>query len=807
SLLAAYDEPENLIEKNSFDLAANIASNGRSVAGKQFGNYKIIREIGRGGMGAVFLAERTDGEFEQQVALKIVRQTFADTELVKRFRRERQILANLNHPHIAKLLDGGVSEMGEPFLAMEYVEGEPLLEFAEKENLKIEDRLNLFLKICSAVAYAHRNLTVHRDIKPSNILVTKDGEPKLLDFGLAKMSDPPASAGVHNLTQTETAFRAFTPAYASPEQIHGKNITTASDVYSLGVVLYELLTGERPFNFENKSFEEVLRTIDATEPVRPSSVSSSRFKVQSPKSENEETNPHSAGPNPQSLRGDLDTIILKALRKEPELRYESVEQFAQDIERHWNDLPILARRQTFAYRASRFVRRNKIAVGSTAFVILSLITGLAFALWQANIARAERDRAQLESAKTTMISAFLHRIMLTASPSWNSPGFGRNAEITLIEVIDEAAERVKTELADQPDVLAQIQHNIGLTYIARGRYDAAQPILRSAFDTALTLHGEDHPQTVQYMRDMAAAYMLQGDYGQSDHFYQKALAIYRGRISEGKLEGNTKLGFAGSLSDYGLLHRLKGEPQTAEIHLQEAYRNAETLIGNERAVLAIVLGHLGMARDEQGDQEGAERYLRRSIQEYASLPGTQRSESGGSLLNLGIVLKEKGEYDEAESSIREGISRYRTALGGDHPYTIIALSHLSDIAALTGKLQEAEATARRSLEGAKRTFSPGHPNLAYPLMSIGRVLMLRRQPRQAESYFREAIDIRRRVMDQNFVRVAEVEGALGACLMAQGDLVNARPLLKSSFDKIQASHPDTHPRTVLAKRRLLEIIE
>ncbi|MEO7660521.1 MAG: serine/threonine-protein kinase, partial [Pyrinomonadaceae bacterium] len=471
SLLDAADEQENLIEKNSIDLAANVATNGRSLAGKRFGNYKIVREIGRGGMGAVFLAERTDGEFDQQVALKIVRQTFVDAELGKRFRLERQILATLNHPHIARLLDGGVSEMGEPFLAMEYVDGEPLLEYAEDHNLKIEDRLTLFLKICSAVAYAHRSLVIHRDIKPSNILVNGEGDPKLLDFGLAKILDDSSNDA------TQTAFRAFTPAYASPEQISGKNITTASDVYSLGVVLYELLTGDRPFHFEDKSFEEILRTIEANEPPRPSTAASLKPEI-------EETNPKSKIQNPNSLRGDLDTIILKALRKESELRYGGVEQLAEDIGRHLNNLPIQARPQTFSYRASRFVRRNKIAMGATLVILLSLVTGLAVASWQAKIARADRDRAELSAAKARRISGFLEKLMLTANPSWNAPGFGRDQDITLIEVIDEAAERVKIEFAEQPDILAAIQHNLGITYISRGRYDAAESNLRAAYETS-----------------------------------------------------------------------------------------------------------------------------------------------------------------------------------------------------------------------------------------------------------------------------------------------------------------------------------
>ncbi|MDQ3133150.1 MAG: serine/threonine protein kinase [Acidobacteriota bacterium] len=376
SLLDANDKTEKFIEQNALDIQSEFVA-GKHYDGTQFGNYKIIGEIGRGGMGAVFLAERSDGEFEQKVALKIIRQSFAGGDLEKHFRRERQILASLNHPNIAKLLDGGVSASGELFLAMEYIEGELLLSYAEHHNLEIKERLNLFLKICCAVSFAHQNLIVHRDIKPANILVGADGEPKLLDFGLARVlsenfaSDP---------ARTETVFRAFTPSYASPEQIRGKNVSTISDVYSLGVVFYELLTGDKPFHFEGKSIEEIMKTATENEPSFPSRSVSSE-------------SPQSAARISQ-LKGDLDNIALTALRKEPERRYKSVEAFAGDIERHLQGLPVSARPNTISYRAAKFFGRNKIAIGATAFIITSLISGLAIALWQASVARAQRDRAE-----------------------------------------------------------------------------------------------------------------------------------------------------------------------------------------------------------------------------------------------------------------------------------------------------------------------------------------------------------------------------------------------------------------------------
>ena len=353
SWLASYGETEGFIEKPVFQLD-RIFKNGSDQAERIFGNYRIISEIGHGGMGAVFLAERVDGEFSQQVAIKIIRQAIAESEVVSRFKRERQILASLNHPNIARLLDGGLSENNEPFLAMEYVDGEAITNYVAAKKINLNDTLRVFLKVCSAVAYAHRNLVVHRDIKPSNILVTTEGEPKLLDFGLAKLvGDDLRETG----DRTQTAFRALTPSYASPEQLRGDTITTASDVYSLGVVLYEILAGKRPFNVEGKSLDDIIRAVTTSAPAPPSSEPSTAFA-------------------PQQLKGDLDNIILKALRTEPDRRYRSVENLAEDIGRYLDGLPVTARRDTFYYRASKFILRHRAAAVAAALVFITLVAGI-----------------------------------------------------------------------------------------------------------------------------------------------------------------------------------------------------------------------------------------------------------------------------------------------------------------------------------------------------------------------------------------------------------------------------------------------
>lgn len=370
SLLHAHQDTQHYIENQRF--AATNFLDSDNYVGRMFGHYEILREIGRGGMGAVFLARRSDGEFEQQVALKIIRQTFADTELERRFRRERQILASLNHPNIAQLHDGGVTAGGEPFLVMEYVEGSPIDKFCEREDLSTNERLKLFLSACRAVSFAHQNLVVHRDLKPSNILVTNDGIPKLLDFGIAKLLDDE-----HADEQTQTNYRAFTPEYASPEQIAGEKITTASDVYSLGVLLSKLVGPETPPVANGNGFM----------PKRPGAAGDTDLKPNS-------TTPQSTRTLDRGSNTELNAIIDMARREEPQRRFASVQQLADDISRYLEGLPIHAQKDSFTYRATKFVNRNRIAVFAAILIFLITIGGVIATVWQARKAEANRERAE-----------------------------------------------------------------------------------------------------------------------------------------------------------------------------------------------------------------------------------------------------------------------------------------------------------------------------------------------------------------------------------------------------------------------------
>jgi eukaryotic-like serine/threonine-protein kinase len=388
SLLASFEESSDFIETPA--LALFPEESDEVMEGRSIGHYRIVREIGRGGMGAVYLAERTD-EYREQVALKIVKRGMDTDFMVRRFRHERQILASLHHPNIARLLDGGTTEDGRPYFVMEYIEGEPIDEYCAHHYLSISERLKLFRTVCAAVHYAHQNLVIHRDLKPGNILITVEGEVKLLDFGIAKIFNPEIS---QTIDRTATLMRLMTPEYASPEQVRGEQVTTASDVYSLGVVLYELLTGHRPYHLTSILPSDIERVICEQEPTRPSTAALQEEE----KGKRKLAFPFFLSPllpfSRSPLRGDLDNIVLMALRKEPLRRYASVEQFAEDIRRHLEGLPVIARSDTFSYRAGKFMQRHKAGVAAAALILLSLIAGLITTVWQARRAQAQQAKAE-----------------------------------------------------------------------------------------------------------------------------------------------------------------------------------------------------------------------------------------------------------------------------------------------------------------------------------------------------------------------------------------------------------------------------
>lgn len=487
SLLAFEEESEDLMRLSAVEFSKEFfdENESNSLIGQQLGAYRIVRELGQGGMGAVYLAERADGKFEQKVALKLLKREMNTSALRRRFQQEREILASLEHPNIARLLDAGTTDDKIPFIAMEFVEGLPIDEYCNRRHLDLNQRLDLFRQVCSTVNFAHRNLIVHRDLKPSNIIVNDDGTPKLLDFGISKI----LSAEFEQLNSaTVTKLGAMTPSYASPEQLQNRSVTTATDIYSLGVILYELLSGHRPFEAQEADLKEIYRAVLENEPLSPSAMidtlarnfkarteaeTTIHFAADGKKSDDTEpsrtrrTIPHTVNLNSGSLRGDLDNIVLKALRKEPERRYLSAENFAEDVHRHQRGLPVTARPQTFSYRAEKFFKRHKASVAAGGLIILAIIGGIAATLWQATVARAERARAERRFGDVRKLA--------------NSYIFDVYPEIENLEGSLKAREKIVTNALEYLDSLAneasgdlELQSELATAYEKIGDVQGAQ---------------------------------------------------------------------------------------------------------------------------------------------------------------------------------------------------------------------------------------------------------------------------------------------------------------------------------------------
>jgi len=472
SLLAAYarrDDVLGLFEEPKEPLPGFV--------GRQVDRYRILKQLGRGGMGSVFLVQRDDQHFKGLAAIKLIRRGMDTEDILRRFRNERQILAALNHPGIARLLDGGMTEEGLPYFVMEYIDGAPLDHYCDQHRLSISERLDLFMGVCEAVQYAHQNLVVHRDLKPSNILVTTDGQVKLLDFGIAKVLNPVMSAVSMAVTRTE--LRVMTPAYASPEQILGETITTASDVYTLGVLLYELLTGHQPHRLGGRLEPELVRIILEAEPAKPSMVVTQVEEIQGRDGATSTITPEQVSARRSSeikqlkrrLRGDLDNIVLKALRKEPSQRYASAEQLGADVQRFLFGSPILARKATAGYRLRKFVLRHRVSVAAATLVVLSLVAGLGAALWQAQVAQHERDVAQQEAEKLAQVTEFVVSVFEISNASES-----RGDTLTALEVLDRGAAWVESEMMEDSEIKAAMMDVLGRIYQNLGRFDDAHAV-------------------------------------------------------------------------------------------------------------------------------------------------------------------------------------------------------------------------------------------------------------------------------------------------------------------------------------------
>ena len=839
SLLAADGRADSFLSGSGE--AAGGSPDGAGTPRRSIGRYRLLRRIGEGGMSAVYLAVRSDDEYRQLVAIKVFTCGPERQDLLRRFRTERQILAALDHPAIARLLDGGTTEDGLPYIVMEHLEGEPIDRYCDRQGLRIGGRIELFQTLCSAVHYAHQNLVVHRDLKPSNVLVTADGAPKLLDFGIAKLMQPELFP--QTVQHTATGQRLMTPFYASPEQVQGDPITTASDVYSLGVLLYRLLSGHLPYQASPELPAEFERAVITQEPQKPSAaVGRVEIAVGDDAGLTPEAVSRARGTRPERLRrrlaGDLDNIVLKALRKEPRRRYASVEQLGEDLRRYRQGLPVLARSDTLLYRAGKFLRRHRFGVGTVAgFMLLVLAFAVATGLQAGRIAD-ERDEARRERDKAREVAKFLEEIFQVSSP-----GESLGETIDAREILERGARRLDRQLTDQPEILAALSATIGNVYRNLGLYDHGEPLLRRSLAIRRHLFGDEHPEVADSLSGLGRLLRDRGELEQAEPLLRRALEQRRRGLGERHrlvAESLADLGFL--LSEAGdwaaaetvllevlELHRQlpDSDPEkvieslgfltevyvqtddleAAEGRAREALRLARRVFGAEHPKIAEPLNNLAAVLGIRGRYTAAEPLLRQALELNRKLFGEHHAEVGTSLNNLGRLLQEKGDLAAAQELLERSLAVRRATVGSEHVRTIGGLTNLAMLLVERGDSAAAEPLLREALELSSRVLGEQHTYTGRALLGLGRLLIARREPGSAEALLRRSLAIQSHNFVSDHRRVADAESVLGECLAALGRFEEAESLALSAYGKLARNLGPDHRRTLAGLDRVIALYE
>jgi tetratricopeptide (TPR) repeat protein/tRNA A-37 threonylcarbamoyl transferase component Bud32 len=733
-----------------------------SLSGKRVGAYLLHEEIGRGGMGAVYRAERVDGSVAQQVAIKFVRRELLDANTLKRFQFERQVLAALKHPLIARLLDAAQLDDGTPYYVMDLVDGVPITEYCERKGLDVRERVLLLRKVCGAVAEAHRELIVHRDLKPSNILVDAAGNPKLLDFGIAK----PISTALQENEETGTAYRYFSPQYAAPEQFGGVPVGVACDVYGLGLLLYELLAGCRPFDLGGLSAGQMERLIKDVPPAAPSSAAA---RSGSPKA------------RIRQLRGDLDGIVMRCLRKLPNERYTSVEQLESDLDNYLQGRPVQARGGHRWYRVQKFVLRNKAAVAAAALVLLSMLFGIVAFAWQARIAQqraaeleqvakfqsdmlgqmdtAAAGKLLSENVRNKLDAALRKAGMPDAERVANNEAFAKlwervNTTDAALDMIDStilkpAAAAIDEQFKDQPAVNATLHHILADRYAEFGLLDAALPLLQHALATRRRVLGDDDPATLK------------------------------------------------SLNMLGVILSMQGKLAEAEAPLREVVERRTRVLGPTRKETLTSLDNLCMLFSDQGKWSEAEPCARESLEKRLTVDDKQRN-TFRAMINLAVVLRNEGKLSEAEGYFRDALDKRRQFLGEDNPDTIASLDSLGVVLMDQGKIAQAEPYLREALAKNRRVLGEAHPDLLPSILNMGILLQSQGKLDEAEPYYREALETSRHALGDEHPTTLTCLERIGQLLQAHGKLAEAEPYYREALQKRRRLLGDRHQSTLLS---------
>ncbi len=729
---------------------------GQAYEGKRIGAYRVVRELGRGGMGVVLLAERVEGGFEQRVAIKLARMSFQSEFYRRRFMEERRILARLEHAHIARLLDGGLAEDGTPYLVMQYVEGEALLEYCGRVGLGLRERVQLLLQVFEAVAFAHENLVVHRDLKPGNILVDAQGRAVLLDFGTARLLEAGEGSGA-----TATALPLLSARYASPEQVSGQSGSVRSDVYSLGVVLYESLTGTIPYDVEGESVPGLLRAAAEAEPVAPSKRSGSWASA---------------------LRGDLDAILLRALEKRPERRYSSAREFGEDLRRYLSGEAVAARRGGWGYRTGRFLHRYRWPVAALTLVVLSLAGATAYSLRQARLAERER-------VKAVQVAMFLENLLGASGKGGVSPLASGGRDLRVVDVIEAAAGKIGEEFRDRPDVEVGLRATVGSALMQLGERAKAQPHVERAVELSERLYGDGHAMTVRALTARGNLRMRSGDYEGAQKDLERCVVWHAARKSP-------DLHFQQSLLAESYFRR--GKLQEARELWEKALASMREKYGDRHVTTATMINNLAVVSDDMGDMPKAERYFAEAAEVLRGLPGPP-----GNLIyplsGLGRAYFFRGDYAEAKKLAEEAYAHARKTGGERHPNSQVAALQLAQVLAYLGE-KEAEALGWRALAVTREVQPAGHLDVARALAVQGRVLVVLGKAKEAAPLLEESYAIARKIYPKDNWRPAESRLFWGAALAQMRKREEAAVALDAAVREMKAALPEQHPRVQEALR-------
>jgi eukaryotic-like serine/threonine-protein kinase len=695
--------------------------------GSRFGSYQLERQVGMGGMGEVWLARRIDGRFEGTVALKVLHAHVAQSAARERFVREGRILGQLSHPHIARLLDAGATSLGVLYFVLEYIEGKPIDQWCDDQNLDVPTRLSLFLQVCEAVSHAHAHLVIHRDLKPPNILVSAQGEIKLLDFGIAKLVKSEKPAEETDLTRL--SGRALTPDFAAPEQILGQPVTTATDVYALGILLYLLLSGRRPYQRQHmtgRELEHAAQTAEAAPLGRATSAGEDANAIAARRGS-------TLKKLKRALTGDLNTIVAKALQAEPERRYATVEQLSADVGRYLAGHPVLAVPDTWAYRTRKFVTRHLVGVSVGAAAVL-LLAGFTVAMY-AQMQRTARERERAEQVSSFMVDVF----------DLSDPYKGRGNEVTARQLLDASRRQVESRFAAQPETRAALLGAMGRVYNRLGLGADAQALLERALAGLIEIHGASDPEIAAVLNELGNAL-----------------------VSEGKFE-------------------------PAEVRLQDALKMRRALLGAESPEVAETLRDLGNAVQARGDNKLAERYFRDSLTLYSRLGLEATPSATQGMNDLATLLNFVGRYDDAARLLKTALEIDRHALGEDDARVIMETHNLAYALQAQGEFATAEPLFSKSMEQMRRVFGPEHPYTIDALSNYGRFLRHKGDLSAAEEALREVLLLNRRVRGPEHLMVGTSEINLAIVLHDQGRLDKAEEQFRAGLATFASSLPPDHP--------------